>query len=205
MWWRLVTLGWYYRGQFLFPNCVLACDLCTNDDIILNPKKFVFRADTVEFSGYTQFSSFKQKHPPNNNRLPRQQPINLTDVRLWFGLVNLFKLSAWTLSSNRFTAQGDLNLEQWVQTNIWDKTTHHSRNIWRRSDIWHVLAHLTSRRLVEVWIRILALSVFQKHIAPAPKLNSSVATLGGELHWLVVALLIQLSHAKPLSRVKHWP
>ncbi len=64
-------------------------ETCGNKGITLNPNKFVFTADTVEFAGF---------EITNNDVSPSQRylqairdfptPRSTTDVRSWFGLVN---------------------------------------------------------------------------------------------------------------------
>ncbi|MEW8309573.1 MAG: DDE-type integrase/transposase/recombinase [Candidatus Thiodiazotropha endolucinida] len=64
-------------------------DLCGRNGIILNPRKFTFAEDTVEFAGF--------EITPDTVRPCRRYlqaildfptPKNITDVRSWFGLVN---------------------------------------------------------------------------------------------------------------------
>ena len=63
--------------------------LCGQNGIILNPDKFVFGADVVEFAGFEITASNVR---PSNTYLQAIKnfptPSNITDIRSWFGLVN---------------------------------------------------------------------------------------------------------------------
>ena len=83
------TLLWADNLDQSFFQAVDWLDLCGHNGIILNPDKFVFGADTVEFAGF--------EITPSNVRPCRKYldairnfptPANITDVRSWFGLIN---------------------------------------------------------------------------------------------------------------------
>lgn len=64
--------------------------LCGWNGIILNPEKFVFSAPTVDFAGFPITMTDVQpcsRYLEAIHNFPR--PRNVTDVRSWFGLVNL--------------------------------------------------------------------------------------------------------------------
>ena len=64
-------------------------DLCGHNGIILNPDKFVFGADTIEFARFEITPSSVRpctKYLDAIRNFPT--PANITDVRLWFGLIN---------------------------------------------------------------------------------------------------------------------
>ena len=64
-------------------------DLCGKNGVVLNPKKFQFAEENVDFVGFTVTSSGVQ---PTKDFLASilnfPTPANLTDVRSWFGAVN---------------------------------------------------------------------------------------------------------------------
>ena len=74
-------------GAAFFQACVWF-DLCARNGITLNPKKFQFAQDTVDFAGLTII--------PTNIRPSKKfldairnflTPTDITDARAWFGLV----------------------------------------------------------------------------------------------------------------------
>ena len=83
------TLLWSPDIERSFFQAVDWLDLCGRHGIILNPDKFTFGADTVEFAGF--------EITPNSVRPSKRyldairhfpKPTNITDIRSWFGLVN---------------------------------------------------------------------------------------------------------------------
>jgi hypothetical protein len=72
-----------------FHQAVNWLDICGLHGIILNPDKFVFGQDNVEFAGF-------EITPTNVRPCARYldviryfpTPTNLTDIRSWFGLIN---------------------------------------------------------------------------------------------------------------------
>ena len=83
------TLLWSDNLTESFFQAVNWLDLCGHHGITLNPDKFVFGADTVEFTGF--------EITPNSVRPCKKYldairnfptPANTTDIRSWFGLVN---------------------------------------------------------------------------------------------------------------------
>ena len=64
-------------------------DTCGRHGVTLNPDKFVFGQDTVEFAG---FEITTDNVPPCKKYLDAirefQTPANITDIRSWFGLIN---------------------------------------------------------------------------------------------------------------------
>ena len=72
-----------------FTQAVDWLDLCGHHDITLNPNKFVFGADTVEFAG---FEITPESVRPCKEYLDAIRkfptPANITDMRSWFGLIN---------------------------------------------------------------------------------------------------------------------
>ena len=83
------TLLWADNLTESFFQAVTWLDLCGHHGITLNPDKFVFGADTVEFTGF--------EITPNSVRPCKKYldairnfptPANTTDIRSWFGLVN---------------------------------------------------------------------------------------------------------------------
>ena len=64
-------------------------DLCTRNRITLNPKKFQFAEDTVEFAGIT-VTSTNIKHSTKflNSIQHFPTPTDISGARAWFGIVN---------------------------------------------------------------------------------------------------------------------
>ena len=83
------TLLWANDIEQSFTKTVQYLDLCGHNGIILNPTKFTFAADEVEFAG---FNITQTNVRPCDKYLRAIQnyptPRNLTDIRSWFGLVN---------------------------------------------------------------------------------------------------------------------
>ena len=83
------TLLWADNIYDSFLQTASYLDLCGRNGIILNPKKFTFAANEVEFAGF----EITMTNVRPCNRFLRAimdfpTPINLTDIRSWFGLVN---------------------------------------------------------------------------------------------------------------------
>ena len=83
------TLMWSNTIEESFFQAIQWLDICGKNGIILNPSKFQFGKDTVEFAGFeitpttvrpcTRYLDAIQHFPI---------PQNITDIRSWFGLVN---------------------------------------------------------------------------------------------------------------------
>ena len=83
------TLLWADDLQKSFFQAVDWLDLCGHNGIILNPDKFVFGADTVEFAGFEITPSNVRPCKKYLNAISNfPTPANITDVRSWFGLIN---------------------------------------------------------------------------------------------------------------------
>ena len=83
------TLLWADTIEESFTQTINYLQLCGRNGIILNPKKFTFAKDEVEFAG---FKIGKKSIAPIPTFLKAvenfPQPKNITDIRSWFGLVN---------------------------------------------------------------------------------------------------------------------
>ena len=83
------TLLWADNLTESFSQAVNWLDLCGRHGITLNPDKFVFGSDTVEFTG---FEITPDSVRPCKRYLDAIRnfptPTNTTDIRSWFGLVN---------------------------------------------------------------------------------------------------------------------
>jgi hypothetical protein len=83
------TLLWSDSIETSFHQTTRWLETCGNNGITLNPDKFTFAADTVEFAG---FEISKDKVRPSQKYLQAIQdfpiPKSITDIRSWFGLVN---------------------------------------------------------------------------------------------------------------------
>ena len=83
------ALLWATNTEEAFHQATEWLDLCARNGITLNPSKFRFAQDTVEFAGFTVTPT--EVRPANHftdaiRKFPT--PANITDVRAWFGLVN---------------------------------------------------------------------------------------------------------------------
>lgn len=83
------TLLWSDSIEEAFMQAVHWLETCGSHGIILNPDKFIFAQDTVDFAG---FCITKDTVKPSQKYLRAIQdfptPANLTDIRSWFGVVN---------------------------------------------------------------------------------------------------------------------
>ena len=72
-----------------FFHAVEWLDICGRNGITLNPRKFTFGADVVEFAGFEITpDSVRPCEKHLKAILDFPTPTNVTDVRSWFGLVN---------------------------------------------------------------------------------------------------------------------
>jgi hypothetical protein len=83
------ALLWANDLEESFFQAVRWLDVCGRNGITLNPEKFVFGADEVEFAG---FEITRDEVRPCQRHLQAimdfPTPKDITDVRSWFGLVN---------------------------------------------------------------------------------------------------------------------
>ena len=83
------TLLWDSSIEQAFFHTVDWLDLCGRNGVSLNPTKFIFAKETVEFAGFEITPSAvrpAQKFLQSIRDFPT--PKSVTDVRSWFGLVN---------------------------------------------------------------------------------------------------------------------
>ncbi|KAK3731603.1 hypothetical protein QZH41_004849 [Actinostola sp. cb2023] len=83
------TLLWADNLSESFTQAIDWLDLCGHHGITLNPDKFVFGADTVEFAGFEITPDSVRpckKYLDAIRNFPT--PANITDMRSWFGLIN---------------------------------------------------------------------------------------------------------------------
>ena len=83
------TLMWADDIRESFFQAVEYLDICGHNGVTLNPSKFVFAEDVVEFAGFElTMDSVRpcKKYLAAIREFPT--PSNLTDVRSWFGLIN---------------------------------------------------------------------------------------------------------------------
>ena len=72
-----------------FFQAVQWLDTCGRNGVTLNPDKFVFAEDEVEFAGFEITSeSVRPSQKYLRAILDFPTPNNITDVRSWFGLIN---------------------------------------------------------------------------------------------------------------------
>ena len=83
------TLIWSNSIEEAFHQTVKWLDLCGKNGIVLNPTKFQFAKQTVDFAGFT-ITPTSVKPVVQCLEAIRDFPIpkNITDVRSWFGLIN---------------------------------------------------------------------------------------------------------------------
>ncbi|GAB1597479.1 hypothetical protein Ahia01_000965400, partial [Argonauta hians] len=83
------ALLWADTLEENFNQVVNWLDICGRNGIILNPKKFTFGRDEVEFAG---FKVGKEKVRPADHFAEAitnfPTPTSITDIRSWFGLLN---------------------------------------------------------------------------------------------------------------------
>ena len=83
------TCMWAHSVQEAFFQTCKWLDLCARNGITLNPKKFQFALDTVEFAGLTVTSeNIKPSQKFLNSILKFPTPKDISGARAWFGLVN---------------------------------------------------------------------------------------------------------------------
>ena len=83
------TLMWSDSIKESFFQACNWLETCGRNGIILNPDKFVFAQDTVEFAGFEITNdSVRPCSRYLNAILDFPTPKNITDMRSWFGLVN---------------------------------------------------------------------------------------------------------------------
>ena len=83
------TIMWSDSITAAFQQAVEWLHLCGNNGITLNPSKFVFAQDNVEFAGYEITpTSVRPSRKFLEYILDFPTPANITDIRSWFGLVN---------------------------------------------------------------------------------------------------------------------
>ena len=83
------TLLWANTLTDSFHQAVNWLDICGHHGITLNPDKFVFGQDTVEFAGFEITPSSVRpcaRYLDAIRNFPT--PTNITDIRSWFGLIN---------------------------------------------------------------------------------------------------------------------
>ena len=83
------TLLWESTLTDSFHQAVNWLDICGRHGITLNPDKFVFGQDTVEFAGFEITPSSVRpcaRYLDAIRNFPT--PTNITDIRFWFGLIN---------------------------------------------------------------------------------------------------------------------
>ena len=83
------TLLWATDLDASFHQATKWLDLCGRNGITLNPEKFVFGADPVEFAGF-EITRDSVRPSQKYLRVIRSFPTpqNITDIRSWFGLIN---------------------------------------------------------------------------------------------------------------------
>ena len=80
---------WSSSIEEAFFHAVDWLDLCGRNGIVLNPSKFVFSKQTVDFAGFTITPTSVKPCAGSLKAIEEfPSPKNITDVRSWFGLIN---------------------------------------------------------------------------------------------------------------------
>ena len=80
---------WSSSIEEAFFHAVNWLDVCGSNGIVLNPSKFVFAKQTVEFAGFEITPTTVRPCPRYLTAIKDfPTPQNITDIRSWFGLVN---------------------------------------------------------------------------------------------------------------------
>ena len=83
------TLLWSDTIEESFYQAAKWLELCGRNGITLNPEKFVFSKETVEFAGFEISKSTVRPCPKIFEAIEKfPQPQNITDLRSWYGLIN---------------------------------------------------------------------------------------------------------------------
>ena len=83
------ALLWSDNIEEAFHQATEWLDMCARNGITLNPTKFRFALDVVDFAGFTVTPSEVRPADHFTNAIKEfPTPANITDVRAWFGLVN---------------------------------------------------------------------------------------------------------------------
>ena len=83
------SLLWSHSVEEAFFHAVQWLDLCGRHGIVLNPTKFVFCRQSVEFAGFEVTPTTVKPCPRSLEAIQNfPTPKNITDIRSWFGLVN---------------------------------------------------------------------------------------------------------------------
>ena len=83
------SLLWAANTEQCFYKTVEYLELCGRNGIILNPDKFIFAADQVEFAGFeVTMTNVQPCDRFIRGILDFPTPKSITDIRSWFGLVN---------------------------------------------------------------------------------------------------------------------
>ena len=80
---------WSKSIEEAFFHAVDWLDLCGRNGIVLNPAKFVFSKQTVDFAGFTITPTSVKPCADSLKAIAEfPSPKNITDIRSWFGLIN---------------------------------------------------------------------------------------------------------------------
>ena len=83
------TILWAPSNEECFHRTTQFLDICGKNGIILNPQKFSFAKDTVQFAGFEIGPNSVRPCPQVMEAIKQfPTPKTITDVRSWFGLVN---------------------------------------------------------------------------------------------------------------------
>ncbi len=199
------TLLWSQTVEEVYRQATEWLDTCGNNGVTLNPAKFRFARDEVEFAGFDITPTTVkpcQKYVRAISDFPT--PKNLTDVRSWFGLVNqvsyAFSMTVamapfhellkptqkfeWTASHDAAFRESKRVIAQEIQ---------HGVEIFDKNNASPQTGPRTG------W----ATGSFKSIAAAHPK-TSSVAQLDGGSHWWDRGLHTQPNHDMPPSRERHW-
>ncbi|MEE4247997.1 MAG: reverse transcriptase family protein, partial [Kangiellaceae bacterium] len=82
-------LIWSDNIEEAFHQTAQWLDICARNGITLNPTKFTFAADTVEFAGFEiSLETVRPSQQFSQAIMNFPTPKNITDARSWFGVIN---------------------------------------------------------------------------------------------------------------------
>ncbi len=194
------VLLWADTIEESFFQAVQWLDTCGNNGITLNPDKFVFAADTVEFAGFEITSdSVRPSHKYLRAILDFPTPTNITEVRSWFGLVNqvsyAFSMTEKMLPFRQLLKPGTPSSGLKTSNDcLWNRRS--SLQV-RSSRAYEYLTHIDQHVWRRTGPKLALASGCYKSTAHVPRRNHSAAMMDGKSPSLVAG-----SHTRP-SPVTH--
>ena len=199
------ALLWADSIQESFHQAANWLDVCGRNGIVLNPEKFVFGADTVEFAGFEiSPTDVRPSHRYVRAITDFPTPKNLTDVRSWFGLVNQVSY-AFSMADRMQPFRNLLNPISVLSGLTSFKNSLMNRNMSLQMRLKRVLLSLTltdPHVLRQTGLRLELDFGSYKSIALALPSNHFAVQLVGRSRLSAVGLPTQLKLAMPPLKVK---